>query len=140
MTIAVQPALTTRNIQMPGLLRLPLELRNRIYYYLIPTKRIIEVSNPRFTYTISNKGTIGADIGDLDIEGNLSDSDESCVEQGVEILSRIEMPDGNLSLCEMENKDSESGLLEDTHIKDAVDFGGCTNSTYETFWDDVTTS
>jgi hypothetical protein len=69
---------------------------------------------------ISNKGTIGADIADLDIEGNISDSDES--------------------FFEMENKDSISGLLEDTHIKDAVDFGGCTNSAYEIFWDDVTTS
>ncbi|OBT39738.1 hypothetical protein VE00_09850 [Pseudogymnoascus sp. WSF 3629] len=129
--MAVQPAPTTRNIQMPGLLRLPLELRNQIYYYLIPTKRIIEVPNPRFTYMISNKGTIGADI---------SDSDESRVEQGAQILSRTEIPDGNLSICEMEDKDTEFGLLEDTHIKDVVDFGGCTNSAYEIVWDDVTTS
>ena len=40
----------------------------------------------------------------------------------------------------MEDNDSESSLLEDTHIKDVVDFGGCINSTYEIVWDDVTTS
>ena len=57
---------------MPGLLRLPLELRNQIYHYLIPMKRIIEVSNPRIKYTISNKGTIGADITGLDIEEDIS--------------------------------------------------------------------
>ena len=140
MTMAVQPAPTTRNIQMPGLLRLPLELRNQIYHYLIPMKRIIEVSNPRFKYTISNKGTIGVDIVGLDIEEDISDSNESCVEQGAQILSEIEMPDDNLSICEMEDNDSESSLLEDTHIKDVVDFGGCINSTYEIVWDDVTTS
>jgi hypothetical protein len=64
---------------MPGLLRLLLELRNQIYYYLIPTKRIIEVSNPRFTYMISKKGTIGADITGLDIEDDISDFNKSRV-------------------------------------------------------------
>jgi hypothetical protein len=39
MTMANQTAPTTRNIQMPGLLRLPLELRHQIYYYMTPTKK-----------------------------------------------------------------------------------------------------
>lgn len=82
MTMAVQPAPTTGNVQMPGLLRLPLELRNQIYRYLIPIKRIIEVSYPRFKYTISNKGTLGLDIAGLDIEEDVSDSDDSRLEQG----------------------------------------------------------
>lgn len=64
MTMAGQPAPTTSNVQMPGLLRLPLELRNQIYRYLIPTKRIIEVSPPRFKYTIS-KWTLGLDIAGI---------------------------------------------------------------------------
>ena len=71
---------------MPDLLRLPLELRNQIYYYLIPTKRIIELPNPRFTYMISNKGTIGAGV---DIEEDISDFDGSRVEQGAQILSEM---------------------------------------------------
>ena len=136
----VQPAPTTSNIQMPGLLRLPLELRNQIYHYLIPTKRIIEVSIPRFNYMISERGTIGADIAGLNIQEDISDSDESRVEPGAQIFSEIEMPDDKLSICETKENDSESGLLEDTHIKDVVDFGGCTNSAYKIDWDDVTTS
>ena len=140
MTMAVQPAPTTHNIQTPGFLRLPLELRKQIYYYLIPTKRIIKVSNPCFNYTISNRGTIGADIAGLNIHEDISDSDDSRVEQGAQILSETETPDDNLPTCEMEDDDSESGLLEDTHMKDVANFGGCTNSAYEIGWDDRTTS
>lgn len=40
----------------------------------------------------------------------------------------------------MEGDDPESGLLEDTHMKDVVDFGGCTNSAYQIDCDQVTTS
>jgi hypothetical protein len=138
-TMAVQPAPTTRNVQMPGLLRLPLELRNQIYHYLIPIKRIIDVSNPRFKYTISHKGMLGADFAGWDLEEDVSYSDESRVEQGAQVLLGIEMPDDNLSICEMEDDNSESGLLEDTHIKDVMDFGGCTNAAYEMVWDDITT-
>ncbi len=81
MTIVVQLALTTRNIQMPGLLCLLLELRSQIYYYLILIKHIIKVSNPRFIYIISNKGIIGVNITGLEIEDNISDSNESRIKQ-----------------------------------------------------------
>ncbi|TVY45532.1 hypothetical protein LOCC1_G004884 [Lachnellula occidentalis] len=138
--MAVQAVPTTRNIQMPGLLRLPLELRNQIYHHLIPTKRIIEVSNPRFNYTISYRGRIGTDIAGFNTEDDIFNSEESRVELGAQTPPEIEMPDDNLSICEMEDNVSESGLLEDTHVKDVVDFGGCTNSAYKIFQDDVTSS
>jgi hypothetical protein len=41
------------------------------------------------------------------------------------------MPDGNLFICEIEDRDSEFGLLEDTHIKDVVDFSGYINLAYK---------
>jgi len=57
---------------------------------------------------ISNKGTIAADIAGLDIEDDISDSDESRAEQGAQIPSRTEMPNGNLSICEIDDRDSEN--------------------------------
>ncbi|TVY41311.1 hypothetical protein LSUB1_G004140 [Lachnellula subtilissima] len=138
--MAVQPAPTTGSIQMPGLLRLPLELRIQIYRYLIPIKCIIEISHPRFKYTISTKGTLGLDIAGIDIEDDASNSDDSCSEQGEQALSNIGTLDKNLSIWETEGGDPESGLLEETHIKDVADFDGCTNSAYEIDWDQVTTS
>ena len=125
---------------MPSLLRLPLELRNQVYRYLIPIKRIIEVSDPRFKYRISNKGTLGLDIAGLDIEEDVSDPDDSRLEQGEQALSDIGTLDTNLSIWEIEGGDPESGLLEDTHMKDVADFGGCTDSAYEIVWNQVTTS
>ncbi|KAK6591985.1 hypothetical protein H4I95_11935 [Botrytis cinerea] len=125
---------------MPGLLRLPLELRNQIYRYLIPVKRIIEVSRPCFKYTISNKGALGLDIAGLDVEDVVSYSYNSRLEQGEQALSDIGTLDNNLSISETKGGDPESGLQKDTHMKDVADFGGCTNSAYEIDWDQVTTS
>ena len=81
-----QPAPTTGNVQILGLLRLPLELQNQIYHYLIPVKRIIEVSRPCFKYTISNKGALELDIAGLDVEEVVSDSYDSRLEQGEQAL------------------------------------------------------
>lgn len=89
---------------------------------------------------ISNKGTLGLDIAGLDIEEAVSDSDDSCFEQGEQALSDIGTLDHNLSIWETEAGDPESGLQEGTHMKDVANFGGCTNSAYEIDWDQVTTS
>jgi hypothetical protein len=80
------------------------------------------------------------DIAGLDIEEDVSDSDDSRLEQGEQTLSNIGMLDNNLSIWEIEGGDPESGLLEDPHMKDVADFGGCTNSAYEMAWDQVATS
>ena len=121
--MAVQPAPTTGNAQMPGLLRLPLELRIKIYRHLIPTKRIIDASRPRFNYTISNRRTRGVGVEGIDIE------EDSCdVDDGEQIRSDIVTLDN----------DSESGLSEDPHNTDVVDFGGCTDSIYAIVLDQAT--
>ncbi|KAK8900792.1 hypothetical protein QC760_010556 [Botrytis cinerea] len=135
MTMVCQPAPTTGNVQILGLLRLPLELQNQIYHYLIPVKRIIEVSRPCFKYTISNKAALGLDIADV-----VSDYYDSRLEQDEQALPDIGTLDNNLSISETKGGDPESGLQKDTHMKDVADFGGCTNSAYEIDWDQVTTS
>ena len=77
------------------------------------------MANLRAIYRIS-EGTLGAHIAGPDIEEDASHSDVSSGERGAQILSSTEMSDGILSTREIEDEDPESGLLEDTHIKDDV--------------------
>jgi hypothetical protein len=68
---------------VPGLLRLPIEIRLQIYYYCVPRKRIIDVANPRFNtqwYSVDRILDFKAVRDDTESENLLDQTDSEDVQ------------------------------------------------------------
>ncbi|KAK0117501.1 hypothetical protein ONS95_011841 [Cadophora gregata] len=139
-TMEVQSVSRAGDVQRPALLRVALELRREIYRYLIPTKRIIDVHNPRFPYMFSNRESPGLDSQGLDMVDDISDLGSSPAEHSETVHSDIGTPDDDPFPLKTEGDDFESGLPKMNQKKDVTGLDDSANAAYEMESDEITPS
>ncbi|KAF9728615.1 hypothetical protein PMIN01_13443 [Paraphaeosphaeria minitans] len=87
---------------LPGLLRLPIEIRLQIYYYCIPRKCIIDVANPRFNtqwFSVDRILDFKAVLDDTDSENLLDDTDSEDVQDSEDVLVDMNLDDPQDEMC-----------------------------------------